>query len=631
MLDCVSTGTDMAEFADKASFSNYFLPELYDEEVRKSVQKAVSLGFQGHVDETLNLLDGLEKTASPDQVSVFLNGPVYPALLFKLAQQTGDTHTADEMLQIIRERGGNPVWCFNDLAVLLAERGEADTAAATLAALHRDAPDNPTILANLLAAAIMLGDDAQIERAAGTLAGQIHGLADMVAKGSDPKLGPYRRLSGSIIANITGSMVRYFRRDVQDDAVHAQLQRVFAAVLSILETLPDLDRDTYLSGVLEAMRWDKETVAAIIDKGGLGTSRTVMLLRAALAFQCCESDAETRLQMVAAGDEGRIALYGLALLAGEAGRLDEELALINRLIERDPKQSRIWFYLGSNRFRAGDFDAANAAAAKAIDLSPGPSNELIAIAKAQSQYLRKAIAENIPERWPEIDPYADVEWALNYWEKYLFDFEHLSYRQDNTTFLNKTYIETIGEMLTRDPAITAVFNFGAFCGKPDFDLARLHPDLTVVGFDRDKNAIAESAKRFVAPNLTFLTGSLQDALAQLPATGKSVMVHIRTCTTLYPEGVRRVYDAAATAGIDYILGIETTGFSFQTVSWPDFSNPDQEPVVPLGVMVDHNYPILLAGAGYTKFEQDLLLYPYLSPAIVNPEAQTPRRFIASKG
>lgn len=621
----------MAEFADRASFSNYFLPDLFDEEVRKSVQKAVSLGFGGHFVEAIDLLDGLEKVASPDQVAVFMNGPVYPALLYKLAQQAGDEQTADEMLQITRSRGGNLIWCFNDLAVLLAERGEFETAAATLTSLHRDAPDNPTVLANLLAAAVMLGDEALTAAAVGALAGQIHNLAEMVSKGADPKFGPYRRLSGSIIANITGSMVRYFRRDIQDETVHHQLERVFDAVLAILDTLPDMDRDTYLAGVLEAMRWDKETVTTMIDGGALGATRTVALLRAALSFQCCEADAQARLGEVAAQDDGRIALYGLALLAGEAGRLDEERVLIDRLIKRDPKQSRIWFYLGSNRFRAGDFEAANEAAAKAIQLSPGPSNELIAIARAQSHYLKKAIAENIPERWPEIDPYADVEWALNYWEKYLFDFEHLSYRQDNTTFLNKTYIETIGQMLARDPAITAVFNFGAFCGKPDYDLARLHPDLTVIGFDRDKQAIAESAKRFVAPNLTFLAGSLADALAELPRSGKSVMVHIRTCTTLYPEGVRRVYAAAAKAGIDYILGIETTGFSFQTVSWPDFSDPDQEPVVPLGVMVDHHYPNLLAEAGYTGFEQDLLLYPYLTPATVNPEAQTPRRFIASRG
>lgn len=620
----------MAEFADKASFSNYFLPELFDEEVRKAVQKAVALGFQGKFVEALDLIDGLEKTSSPDQVAVFLNGPVYPALLCKLSQEAGDPQTAEEMKQALRERGGNLVWCFNDLAVLLAERGDFAPAAETLAALHRDAPDDLTVLANLLAAAIMLKDAGGTASAADALAARIDGLAEMIAKGADPKFGPYRRLSGSIVANVTGSLVRYLRQDIQDESVTDTLQEIFGAVLNILDGLPDMDRDTYLGGILEAVRWDKETMVAMIESGALGGNRTVDLFRAALAFQCCEADAEARLGAVAAQDEGRIALYGLALLAGEAGRLEEERALIDRLIARDPKQSRIWFYLGSNRFRAGDFKAANDAAAKAISLSPGPSNELIAIAKAQAQYLRKAVAENIPERWPEIDPYADIEWALNYWEKYLFDFEHLSYRQDNTTFLNKTYIETIGEMLARDPAIGTVFNFGAFCGKPDFDLARLHPDLTVIGFDRDKNAIAESGKRFVAPNLTFLAGDLEAALGGIPAEGKSVMVHIRTCTTLYPEGVRRVYAAAAKAGVDYILGIETTGFSFETVSWPDFSNPEQEPVVPLGVMVDHNYPVLLKEAGYSAFQEDLLLYPYLTPAIVNPEAQTPRRFIASR-
>lgn len=620
----------MAEFADKATFSNYFLPELFDEEVRKAVQKAVSLGFQGDFVAAMDVLDRLQETASPDQVAVFINGPVYPALLNKLAQHAGDQQTAGEMLQIAQSRGGNPIWCYNDLAVLLAERGEFEAAAGTLAALHRDASDNLTVLANLLAASILLGDDAAIAAAAKALAGQMNGLGEMVAKGSDPKFGPYRRLSGSIIANLTGSLVRYERRDVTDDAVSAAFERVFDGILTIIDGLPDLDRDTYLAGVLEAMRWDKETVVYLIDRGGLTATRTVALLRAGLAFQCCHADAGSRLSGIAATDGGRIALYGLALLAGEAGRLEEEKALIERLLERDPKQSRVWFYLGANRYRAGDLDAANAAARKAIELSPGPSNEMISIARAQSRYLGKAIAENIPERWPEIDPYADVEWALNYWEKYLFDFEHLSYRQDNTTFLNKTYIETIGEMLERDPSITTVFNFGAFCGKPDYDLARLHPDLTVIGFDRDKQAIAESGRRFIAPKLTFLAGDLASALGSIPREGRSVMVHIRTCTTLYPEGVRRVYAAAAKAGVDYILGIETTGFSFQTVSWPDFSDPDQEPVVPLGVMVDHHYPNLLKEAGYTSFDQDLLLYPYLVPPILNPESQMPRRFIASR-
>jgi tetratricopeptide (TPR) repeat protein len=619
----------MAEFADRASFSNYFLPDLFDEEVRKAVQKAVSIGFKGQFIEAMDLLDGLEKTASPDQVAVFIEGPVYPALLFKLAQQAGDPQTAEQMRDIVRARGGNLVWCFNDLAVLLAERGDFAMAADTLAALHRDAPDDLTVLANLLSVSVVTGMAAQTAETAKAFAARSDGLAEMVAKGTDPKFGPYRRLSGSIISNVTGAFVRYGRQKATDDAISKTLENVFDAILGILDGLPDPDRDTYLAGVLEAVRWDKAAIVAMIEDGRLAPSRTVALLRAALAFQCVEPDAEARFREIAPDDKGRIALYGLALLAGEAGRLEEERRLIEQLLERDPTHSRPWFYLGSNRFRAGDLPAANAAAAKAIERSSGPSNEMIAIAKAQSQYLRKAIVEGIPERWPEIDPYADVEWALNYWEKYLFDFEHLSYRQDNTTFLNKTYIETIGEMLERDPAISTVFNFGAFCGKPDYDLARLHPGLTVIGFDRDKQAIAESGRRFVAPNLKFLAGDLADALGEIPAQGRSVMVHIRTCTTLYPEGVRRVYAAAAKAGIDYILGIETTGFSYQTVSWPDFSDPDQEPVVPLGVMVDHHYPNLLAEAGYTDFQQDLLLYPYLMPATVNPEAQTPRRFIAS--
>ncbi len=621
----------MAEFADQVGYSHYYLPNLFHEEMRKAIRNAVFLAFTGEFAQALELLGNIENTASPELAATFFAGPVYPALLVKLSEGMGDQQTATEMATEVSARGGNLIWAFNDLAVLLAEHGSHQDAFQLFQQLHDRAPDNLTIVVNMMALSVALDDGPALTELSSKLLRLIAGFDEMVREGSKPGGGPYRRLSGSILSNLVGSMMRQERVSLLDETGGGHLSAAFKEILATIDALPDLDRDVYLTGILHASRWDKDALRSLLgDEAASQPLQAAKVLLAGLAFENCEVEAEQRFLDLAEKDEGTLVPLALALLAGEAGDLDREQSLITTLLERQPGESRTWFHLGSNRFRAGDFEAANAAASEGVARSSDVCRELTAAAQHEARHLRRAVEESIAERWPEIDPYADVTWALNYWEKYLFDFQHLTYRQDSTPFLKETYLRTITSMVEKDPQIGMVFNFGAFCGISDYELACRFPDIEVVGFDRDANAIGESSKRFVAPNLRFFCGDFGECLKQLPSKGKSVLVHIRTCTTLYPEGVRQVYQTASQFGFDYIVGIEATGFSFQVGSWPDFLDPDQQPVVPLGVMVDHNYRQLTAEAGYGFYEQQLMLYPFLAPPTVNPEAQTPRRFIASK-
>ena len=99
---------------------------------------------------------------------------------------------------------------------------------------------------------------------------------------------------------------------------------------------------------------------------------------------------------------------------------------------------------------------------------------------------------------------------------------------------------------------------------------------------------------------------------------------------LYPAGVRKLFEQCREGGVAYILGIENTGYSFQLKGFPDFNNPDRPAVVPLGVMVDHNYPSLLTDAGYEIVSLDRLVYPIIAPLRVNQEMFVPMCYVARR-
>ena len=76
------------------------------------------------------------------------------------------------------------------------------------------------------------------------------------------------------------------------------------------------------------------------------------------------------------------------------------------------------------------------------------------------------------------------------------------------------------------------------------------------------------------------------------------------------------------------MGIESTGYSWQIDGFPDLDDFDRPPIVPLGIMIDHNYPRLLRDAGYRMSKRDLFMYPVIHLERLGQEQFVPMRFVA---
>jgi hypothetical protein len=244
--------------------------------------------------------------------------------------------------------------------------------------------------------------------------------------------------------------------------------------------------------------------------------------------------------------------------------------------------------------------------------------------------LEQGIAEGLEERPLEVDPYADKDWVGEYWDYYHFEFKNFTSRQCHSVFLNRLYMDSVADILRESTDIRCLINFGSFCGYFDHQVALRFPDLKVIGFDRDTDAIKRNREQFVAHNLEFRSDDLDDVLGQACDLGAVAVAHIRTCTLLYPAGVRALYGACQRAGVAVILGIESTGYSWQIDRFPDPNDAERPPVVMFGVMVDHNYRQLLGETGYRMRQQDFFLYPLLSVVRSLQEQLIPMCFVAER-
>ena len=132
----------------------------------------------------------------------------------------------------------------------------------------------------------------------------------------------------------------------------------------------------------------------------------------------------------------------------------------------------------------------------------------------------------------------------------------------------------------------------------------------VFGFDRARPAIEKDRETFVAPNLRFDWVDLGDVLDRAGQSGGAVAIaHVRTCSMIYPAGVEAFYRQCAQAGVEFILGVEGSGYSFATQRFTDSLDPERPAVVPQGLMIDHNYPRLLDQAGFEIIDSGI--FPYL--------------------
>lgn len=382
------------------------------------------------------------------------------------------------------------------------------------------------------------------------------------------------------------STIEGFAPDVRDTAIDHMLLECLPLSRSLLDVVDRVLTEVSPESVAGPLV--KETVTYCLE-GVADPDRLVELDRAASGILC--------LQLLACWHE-------------ENGSPQREIDCLTTLCNRYPQLFSARSRLASALYRSNRYEEAETEVGKLIELDPGHFESTKATADINQKLLEEGIAKGLLERPAEVDHYQDPGWARKAWDGYHFSFQRFTKHQEIGVAINAFWVESLSAFLLENPQVKAVLNFGSFNGYFDKALADRFPDCTFIGYDRYSEGIDLSRQAYQAPNLEFVSDQdIDGVLQKAKHHGPVVLCHIRTCTTLYPAGVSDLYERCAKAGIDYILGVEGAGFSYQAKSFIPQDDPDRAPIVPIGVMVDHNYPSLVSGAGYGMEQQSVRPYP----------------------
>jgi hypothetical protein len=199
----------------------------------------------------------------------------------------------------------------------------------------------------------------------------------------------------------------------------------------------------------------------------------------------------------------------------------------------------------------------------------------------------------------------DDSFVTKCWWDYWKCFSSYHRYQEGTAWLGMSIRDRISNLITADPAIGQVIDFGVLCGHPNHCLALKFPHIDFVGIDRQDLIKRLNDEAFQAPNLRFVAG---DILEQLPRTatgkGSSVLFHARTACLCYPEFLRKLYKQCADLGIKYIIMYEGLSLSKHYLRFFDYEDFPQEAFGVRGIMFAHNYPSYLRDAGYEVISND---------------------------
>ncbi len=156
-----------------------------------------------------------------------------------------------------------------------------------------------------------------------------------------------------------------------------------------------------------------------------------------------------------------------------------------------------------------------------------------------------------------------------------------------------------------DPSVATCLNFGVSYAHVDATLAEQFPAITFIGLDRSPLTKTLNELAFPAiENLAFIADDIFKVL-NTRRFERGVFLHCRTLVQMPASFITRLYERAYAAGFEYVIGVEPVGLS--RASGSDYPYTDQ--MQPSALFRDnlflHNYPGLLASAGYAVQTIDL--------------------------
>jgi len=202
---------------------------------------------------------------------------------------------------------------------------------------------------------------------------------------------------------------------------------------------------------------------------------------------------------------------------------------------------------------------------------------------------------------PEVtDIYLNARNQAQGWWQYHYEMSGRKSRYRNDSmFVNAAYRDAIEDAIGRSPGLKVIVNFGALFGINDYELAKAHPGLLFVAYDRAPVARHLNEQWFQSDNLTFLDGEFVDAVEPRIIPGHTLLGHCRTATLMYPEVLERFYGQCRTMGVERIVAGEFVNYSEVDGCYPDFRASNRHALLMGGHMIHHDYDHVLAGAGFT--------------------------------
>ena len=257
-------------------------------------------------------------------------------------------------------------------------------------------------------------------------------------------------------------------------------------------------------------------------------------------------------------------------------------------------------------FAMGQADEANAAFAELKMKILKESPNALAMYEVAENDLSIALQNDRLETNHNESYWDDKEKIESTWRHYYLSFKNSGRYTNVGCQINGALIEGIKTTLKEDSSLGIVFNFGTFCGFPDYNLSKEFPDTQWVGYDRETLAIEMNRKAFQADNLLYIDGDFHRLMARLKPKRpeQSVMLcHVRSFTEMMPKKFQDVYQTARERGIKWLVGTELIGPNPISGRYFQSGVDDKRSDIISNQTTSHDYEYFLDQAGYALVNQ----------------------------
>lgn len=178
--------------------------------------------------------------------------------------------------------------------------------------------------------------------------------------------------------------------------------------------------------------------------------------------------------------------------------------------------------------------------------------------------------------------------------------------QSESAILYENIVNDVSKVLDNNRDIKKFVNFGVCYAHIDSILAQKYKGVNFYGIDRSLFTKIYNEKHFGdVKNMHFIAGDIFDFLGG-QKFNDAIFFHARTLTVLTEAFVRKLYKIVHAAQFKYIVGMEQSGISYETLKPYMFSENYKPSVFFRSNANIHNYPYFLVESGYKIIEIDLV-------------------------